>query len=138
MFWSVVNRIAGKKKETNIPPLLEDGVFINSFPDKANIFNEFFASQCNPLENDSSLPLFQVLSPNELSTIVIDTSQISSLIGHLNSKKPHGHDNILINMLKLTRNEVAVPLRMIFERYLTSGEYPSAWKNANLKPVHKK
>ena len=41
MFWSVVNRIAGKKKETNIPPLLEDGVFITSFPDKANIFNEF-------------------------------------------------------------------------------------------------
>ena len=118
------NSYCRKKKETNIPPLLEDGVFITSSPYKANIFNELFASQCNPLENDSSLPLFHLLSPNELSTIVIDTSQISSLIGNLNSKKAHGHYNISINILKLCRDEVAVPLRMINERCLTYGEYP--------------
>ena len=38
--------LANKKKITNIPPLVENGLFIPNFKEKANIFNDYFALQC--------------------------------------------------------------------------------------------
>ena len=51
LFWTVINRLIDKKKNCNIPPLFENNVFISS------IFNEYFANQCTPLDNRSTLPL---------------------------------------------------------------------------------
>ena len=101
-----MNRLVGNKKITNIPPLLENDVFITSFDEKANIFNNYFAKQCNPMENDSVLPLFRSLSVNKLSDINIDASKIISIINKLNAKKAHGHDDIAISMLKIAKDEV--------------------------------
>ena len=41
-------------------------------------------------------------------------------------------------MLKLCASEIAVPLHIIFERCISSGEFPDSWKYANVQPVHKK
>ncbi|MCH2390702.1 MAG: hypothetical protein MK234_08470 [Nitrospinales bacterium] len=40
--------------------------------------------------------------------------------------------------MKKCKGEVAIPLKMIFDKCLTSGIYPSLWKKANVQPVHKK
>ena len=80
IFWSVVNRLVGRnKKMTNIPPLLEHGNFVTSFQEKADLFNKYFANQCNPIENGSVLPDLHV-NENKLSDINVDVSQISSII----------------------------------------------------------
>ena len=56
-----------KKKNCNIPPLLENNVFISCFKEKARIFNEYFASQCSTLDNGSTLPFFhKKLSLNKI------------------------------------------------------------------------
>jgi hypothetical protein len=41
-------------------------------------------------------------------------------------------------MLKIAKDEVALPLKIIFEKWLLTGKYPSLWKKANVQPVHKK
>ena len=41
-------------------------------------------------------------------------------------------------MLKICPNEVSYPLKLIFEKSLLSSSFPSAWKLANIQPVHKK
>ena len=41
-YWSTLNKIVNKKKTTNIPPLLENGLFVTNFQTKADIFNELF------------------------------------------------------------------------------------------------
>ena len=41
-------------------------------------------------------------------------------------------------MLKVCPNEVARPLALILKKCLESGSFPSAWKHANVQPVHKK
>ena len=33
VYWSTLNKIINKKKMTNIPPLLENGIFVSDFPD---------------------------------------------------------------------------------------------------------
>ena len=37
---STLNRIINKKNVSNIPPLIENGVFETNFQEKANIFNK--------------------------------------------------------------------------------------------------
>ena len=41
-------------------------------------------------------------------------------------------------MLRLCAKEVAVPLLLIYRKCIETGAFPSAWKLANVQPVHKK
>ena len=61
--------------------------FVTSFQEKADLFNKYFANQCNPIDNGSVLPELHA-SVNKLSEINVDISQISSIINKLHSKKP--------------------------------------------------
>ena len=63
--------------------------------------------------------------------------KIASIINKMNSKKAHGCDNISIAMLKLCSFEVSKPL-FIYKKSIQNGTFPSAWKYANVQPVHKK
>ena len=54
-YWSILNRFLYNKKIPAIPPLLVDGNFISDFCEKANLFNNFFASICTPIKNNSRL-----------------------------------------------------------------------------------
>ena len=44
------------KQNTNIPPIIHDGVYILNFKRKAEIFNQYFANQCKINDNGSVLP----------------------------------------------------------------------------------
>ena len=55
-YWITLNKTINKKKFSNIPPLLENGVFVTNFQTKANIFNNHFVEQCSLISNDSVLP----------------------------------------------------------------------------------
>ena len=41
-------------------------------------------------------------------------------------------------MLKMAKDEVSIPLKLIFEKCIHTGKFPSLWKQANVQPVHKK
>ena len=45
------------KKVPLIPPLLNNGKFVTNFLEKANILNNFFNQQWQPISNDVILPL---------------------------------------------------------------------------------
>ena len=47
------------KKVPLIPQIQIGNTLVSDFKMKANIFNKFFASQCVPLNNDSSIPYCQ-------------------------------------------------------------------------------
>ena len=40
-YWRTLNRIINKKETTNIPQLLENGIFVTNFQKKYDIFNDF-------------------------------------------------------------------------------------------------
>ena len=39
-----------------IPPLLDNGELVTDYQCKADIFNNYFASQCTPLDNFDGVP----------------------------------------------------------------------------------
>ena len=69
-YWTTLNNILNKKKNSVIPPLLENGVFITNFQAKADIFNELFVEQCSIISNKC---IMQV----SISSITIPASRIS-------------------------------------------------------------
>ena len=98
-------------KKFQLHPLLDNNKLVTNFKDKANIFNDFFSKQCQPIPNNSTLPSIQSFeTSNRLSTVDTDSKKILKLIQSLNSNKAHGHDGISIRMLKICGPSVIKPL----------------------------
>ena len=79
-YWKIINRFANNKKTPIIPPLLLNNKIISNFSEKANLFNKFFASQCTPLENNSSLPPFCLKTDKSLLSLEISETDIFAII----------------------------------------------------------
>ena len=138
VFWSTIKRLTNNKKMANIPPIEEGLNTISNFLEKAKIFNEYFASQCQPLNYDVAIPPLVFKTQSRINSVEISADQIANLICKLNPKKANGPDEISTSMLKICPTEVAIPLKLIFEKCLADMSYPDAWKHANVQPVHKK
>ena len=57
-YLKILNCLLSNKKNSAIPPLLVNGETISNFSRIAVIFNNYIGSQCIPLKNSSSLPMF--------------------------------------------------------------------------------
>ena len=86
-YWSVLNRIIQKKKFSNIPPPLENGLFVTNIDTKANIFNDYFVKQCCAITTGSTLPSFLPRSAPQLQSLEIDKEKVLRIIRALDSKK---------------------------------------------------
>ena len=58
--WTILNHLLYNKTLPTIPPLLVDGKLVSDFCRKANVFNNFFASICTPIDNTSCLLYFHI------------------------------------------------------------------------------
>ena len=100
--WSTLNKIVNKKKATNMPPLLENGLFVTNFQNKAKIFNNYFVQQCSLNMNDSVLPRSYITRCNNLlETIEIDADKVLRIIRSLDCNKAHGWDDMSVSMVKI-------------------------------------
>ena len=75
-YWTTLNKIINKKKFSNIPPLLENGVFVTNFQTKASIFNNHFVEQCSLVSNDSVVPNPGSRCNSSLSSVEITGEKI--------------------------------------------------------------
>ena len=137
-YWQSINKLLNKKKFTNIPPLLENDIFVTNVQIKTTIFSDFFVKQCSLLENDAVLPaLFPrtslILEDNEVSP-----RKILEFIRSLDSNEAHGCDDVSISMLKICDEAILLPLKLIYTNCLEKGVYRNLWKKANILPIHKK
>ena len=116
-----------------------NGKIITDFNEKANLFNKYFSSQCNPLPNDSKLPENQTyITETKLSSFNIEDEDIYKIIKTLDINKAHGHDEVSIRMLKLCDKSIVKPLSIIFNNSKRKNTFPNLWKKANVVPIHKK
>ena len=79
------------------------------------------------------------LTTNKTVTkINFDEQLISNLIVALNPKKAHDHDRLSVRILQMSSDSISKHLSIIFWNCLKTGYFPTAWKKANVVPVHKK
>ena len=139
--WQSINKLLNNKKFTNIPPLLENDIFVTNVQTKTMIFNDFsdfFVKQCSLLENDVMLPALFPRTSLILEDIEVSPRKILELICSLDSNRAHGCDDVSVPLLKICDKAIALPLKLIYTNCLEKGVYPNLWKKANVLPIHKK
>ena len=138
-YWSTFNKIVNKKKATNIPSFLENGLFVTNFQNKAEILNDYFVRQCSLNMNDSLLPRSYITRCNNfLETTEIDADKILKIIRSLDCNKTHGWDDMSVSTVKICDSSIVRPLCLIYETCLHTSVFSDNWKKANVLPIHKK
>ena len=138
-YWSILKTLYNGKKIPLIPPILISNKLVSNFKEKANHFNDFFASQCTPVPNNSTLPLVTASITNaSLSSISFNDQDILNVIHSLNINKAHGFNDLSIRLLKICDCSIVKPLPIILENCLQGRSFPNNWKKSNVVPIHKK
>ena len=137
-YWKIINKFLNKCKIPRIPPLFVNSNFVLNCKEKAKIFNDFFAAQCTPFVNNSTLPHITYLTNSRLSTIEFTEIEIKDILKNLDTSKAHGPDGISGKMINLCGEHLSKPLKIIFSNIIESGQFPDQWKIANVTPIHKK
>ena len=137
-YWSIINKFLSSKKIPIIPPILVNGELVSYFKQKANMFNNHFASQCTAIKNSSKLPNFSYKTEKRLTSFDIKDDDILLIIKNLNVNKAHGWDQLSIRMIKACGNSISFPLKLIFKSMINEGVFPEDWKKSNVVPIHKK
>ena len=114
--WSIIKSCYNGRKIPIIPPLSVNGKIITNFKEKANLFNKYFSSQCNPLPNNR---------------------YIYKIIKTLDISKASGNDEVSIRMLKLCGEGIVKPLSIIFNNCKLKQTFFKLWKKANDVLIHK-
>ena len=127
-YWSMINKILNKAKIPEIPPLMEDDIFVIDFASKAQIFNEYFILQCTTLDTGSEVPNDLPVTASQLQEFIISDDKVLEIIRNLIPNKVHGCDGISVRMIKLCDESLITPLRLIFENCLRRGIFPETWK----------
>ena len=106
-YWSILKTLYNGKKTPLIPPILINNKLISNFKEKANHFNAFFASQCTPVSNNSTLPLVRTHVTNaSLSSISLNDQDILKIIHSLHINIAHGYDDMSIRLLKICDSSI--------------------------------
>ena len=126
-YWSLINKILNKSKIPEIPPLLEDDIFVTDYASKAQIFIDHFILQCIALNSGSEIPSELPITSFQLREFLISDDKILKIIRNLNPNKSHGWDGISGRIIKMCDASLVVPLKLIFENCLHRGISPDTW-----------
>ena len=120
------------------PPLVDvNDILHHNDEDKANLLNDFFASQSNyGLTDHSSLCLPDRDIP-VLKDFTITEDEVFNQLKSLNVNKDCGPDGIPNKIFKMIAIFIKEPLTKLFNKSLADGKYPSSWKHDNITPVFK-
>ena len=117
----LINTVLNKAKIPMIPPLLENGLFVTDFAEKAQIFNDYFILQCTTIDTGSEIPQDTPVTTTLLTDFVISEEKILNIIRSLSPNKAHGWDEISVRMIKLSDDALFFPLKTIFINCLRRG-----------------
>ena len=88
-YWTILNCLIYNKKIPAVPLLFVKDNFVSDFSLKANLFNDFYASICTPIQNSSVLPPLKYRTNKKLNSFSVIEKDISLIIKALDSSKAH-------------------------------------------------
>ena len=135
----------GNDNENNFAIKCEDNI-ITAESDLAKLFNNYFVNVASKLQEPIINSEFEYLNtfveskvPNdvEFKIPLTNAAFVNTFLSNLNISKSTGLDNIGPKILKLSANIIAPSLVYIINKSITSGTFPSVWKEAKVKPLFK-
>lgn len=143
--WNTIKEITHESKaEHEIQKIkTQDGMVITDEKEISNSFCNYFTEVGKNLAdkiktNNSDFPCNVSHMSNSIFLAETNKDEIIKTIQLLKNKKAPGIDNLKTETLKSIANEIALPLTYLINRSFQTGECPTAFKIAILKPLFKK
>ena len=139
-YHQTLRNITGRSRDDTIPPLegLDGNILTDDF-DKATLLNDHFVAQSTlNIPDTKQPPQCTVNRPvPTLDNISTTETEVLKILNSLDVNKSTGPDGLPVKILKLTALIIANPLSRLFNKSLTSGIFPSVFKEANVRPIFK-
>ena len=136
-WWKIAKTFLKSTKKTSYPPLYHGNADITDNKEKAKKFNDFFLSHSDIDEQNVELPIYNE-PDGPLNLIHVTQDDVKDQINCIDPSKASGPDGIGSKMLKLAGDSIVPSLTRLFNLSLTSHQYPTPWKKANVTPIFKK
>ena len=138
-YWKLTKATLGQNQTQNLPALVVNGITYTDDGCKANLLNDFFASQSaqTSIAFDENREVMGDSRP-QLNSILVTNENILKILKSLNVNKACGIDGIGNNILKTCAESLVEPISILANTSIESECFPSEWKKANVVPVFKK
>ena len=139
LFWKTSKQILNLDKHSAaLPTINMNNEYAETSIQKANMLNNYFATQVAIDDSNKSLPRPVNVQHENLATITITIKDVSDVLENLNITKASGPDLISPRLLKEGAPVLSKSMSKPFNRSLQQGYIPSSWKDADITPIHKK
>ena len=126
------------KSRSQVGPLQnEQGTQVSDSQGLCNILNTFFSSVFTN-EDTTNIPVPQQMCDANISSFVVTEEMFKKRLSKVKKNGAPGPNKITQQVLSELQDVVALPLCIIFNKSLSTGEVPEDWKIANVTPVFKK
>ena len=137
--WKLVNEIiAIKNKSQQNNKLFEDSECQKQYEDLNNVFSEVGKSlptKIKPSPTTYRLFITHINPKNSLFLAPTDAHEIQLLIKNLKMKSKSSPNDIPSKFLKIASCIVSEWLSKLFNKCMTTGEFPDSWKIAHITPI---
>lgn len=89
-------------------------------------------------DDHASFPEYDNIVYLKSSDIYCNINEVCRVLRNSNPNKSNGPDTLWLHDMKECAAEIAYSHCSLLNRFFTSGQVPSAWKIANIVPIHKK
>ena len=127
--------------KVSIGPIVNESGTLETDPQTvAEELNKYFSSVFTKedVQHIPDLADPSMTSTSSLSDIVINEELVRKKLQKLRSDKATGANDISPKLLVEIKDEVCIPLTVIFQNSLSTGQVPSDWRQADVTPIHKK
>ena len=145
--WKGIKEIIDiKSKNLDFPSFIKHrNEIITDEKSIAKSFNDYFVSVADEIlksrkyegKNSHKNYLVNPL-PNTFVVRECDQQEVENLIMSLNGKKASGLNSIPVDILKLLKSDISIPLFKIYNLSLLNGTFPDKLKIAKTIPIYKK
>lgn len=127
---SVVKDVVGPLKDST------GNLLVNNV-DVCNTLNDYFVSVFTDESVLPTAPNIRDLTNDELNDVEITQDVVCRKMKQLRSNKSPGVDGIPSKLLIETAQVTSLPLSIIYQSSILSGDLPDDWKMSNISPVFK-
>ncbi|XP_031629236.1 uncharacterized protein LOC116344703, partial [Contarinia nasturtii] len=135
-FWQYVN---SKKSTDNKPKVLQLGDDRTSNEtEQADLFAKFFSDNYDAQQSTMTHHQHQLDDSTVHNDFQLSHAFVLEELLATNCKKGAGPDGIHPLLLRGCAHQLAMPLTIIFNESLSSGQFPNKWKRSSVTPIFKK
>ena len=126
-WWNLVKSLlhGDSGGDRSIPPLQVENDMIQDDNKKAELFNDYFCTQADLNDSETSVPDITDILINGLEQITVTENEVEDILKILDTSKAIGPDLLNPRLLKEAASILKYPLCTLFNLSLTLSTFPS-------------